>query len=120
MMNLKKIYKKIPKVTGCKKGCTECCGPVLCTAEEFNAIPDILEKLGPVCDEQGERMLVCRFRSETGCLIYEHRPIVCRLFGAVNDVGMVCPYGAMAARPLNSRAAIRIVQRAGQEGLVLL
>lgn len=52
-MNFKKLYKKIPRVEGCKKGCTECCGPVPCTEEEFDAIPDIPEKLAPVCDEQG-------------------------------------------------------------------
>ena len=72
---------------------------------------DIPEKLAPVCDEQGNRLPVCRFKSETGCLIYEYRPLVCRLFGAVNDVGMVCPHGARAAKPFRARAAKRLVTR---------
>lgn len=110
-MNLKKIYNKIPTVTGCKKGCTDCCGPVPCSQEEFDAIPDILEKLAPVCDEQGERMLVCRFKTEIGCLIYEHRPLICRLFGAVNDPGLRCPHGAKARKPFRPRTAKRIVMK---------
>jgi len=109
--NLDKVYSKIPKVTGCKKGCTECCGPVPCTREEFDAIPDILEKLAPVCDEQGERMMVCRFKAEIGCLIYDYRPLICRLFGAVNDPGFRCPNGAKAVKPFRSRTAKRLVTR---------
>lgn len=119
-MNFKKIYEKIPKVTGCKKGCTECCGPVPCTKQEFDAILDIPEKFAPVCDEQGNRFPVCRFKSDDGCLVYEDRPIICRLLGAVNDVGMACPYGATSVRLLSSRAAGRLIQRVGKEGLVIL
>lgn len=118
-MNLDKVYRRIPKVTGCIKGCTECCGPVPCTKEEFDAIPDIPEKLAPVCDEQGERMLVCRFKSETGCLIYEHRPLICRLFGAVSEAVLTCPHGAKATRPLSVRAAGRMIRRAGKELIIL-
>lgn len=117
-MNLKKIYKKIPTVEGCEKGCTDCCGPVTCSAEEFASIPDIPEKLAPACDENGERAFACRFKTDTGCLVYEHRPLICRLFGAMD--GLACSHGARAERPLNARAAQRLIHKVGKEGLVIL
>lgn len=119
-MKVEKMYNKIPQVKGCRKGCSDCCGPVLCSSREFEKIPDIPEKLAPVCDERGERLLVCRFSSEKGCLVYDYRPLICRLFGAVNYKLLTCPHGAKAERPMSEPAARKMINKMIRKGHVFL
>lgn len=58
----------------------------------------------------------CEALSNTGrCLAYDRRPIVCRLWGAVE--GMPCPYGCRPApRPLTDREGFELLVRALEAG----
>lgn len=68
---MQRLYEKIPK-SKCKAGCFSCCiNSVQMTSEE-------LEKIGgyTYIDRCPHLSL-----SEGKCTVYEHRPMVCRLYG---------------------------------------
>jgi Fe-S-cluster containining protein len=54
--------------------------------EQLDVVKDVLSPKCPYC-------------SPTGCEVYLHRPVVCRLFGAVD--GMECPHGKRPAKRLS-------------------
>lgn len=104
----------------CKLGCHDCCGLVPFSDAEKQAAM----KRRPL--EQWERFSAeswvpkaaldtfrCPFLTATGCGIYDDRPMVCRLFGAVDHPMMTCPKGCGPERKLSdvqSRALIRGVE----------
>ena len=45
----------------------------------------------------------CPFVTAGGCGIYEVRPMICRLFGAVDAPMMECPHGCGPARKLTEQ-----------------
>lgn len=59
----------------CVPGCTSCCQGVLSLT-----IPELL-RLEPFLAGLRENKFGCPFRGEGGCLAYEARPLMCRLFG---------------------------------------
>lgn len=96
-MNLIKIqrqYERIPSFT-CKEGCTECCGVVPFTEEEW-------AQLTPEEQQRPTKGLVCRFKGEHGCTIYDRRPMLCRLFGAVDSEKMTCWHGCGPEKKLTA------------------
>ncbi|MCY9861421.1 YkgJ family cysteine cluster protein [Vibrio coralliirubri] len=104
------LYNEIPTVKGCKIGCNECCGVVPINQQEqinlginrpFTASP---EQLANNC-------LDCELAGEGGCSKYEHRPFMCRLFGAVEGKQLECPYGAKADKPLSAKRAATLRDR---------
>lgn len=100
---LKDLYAEIPKVTGCKEGCGECCGPVpIKPAEAINlGLPegDELTSSGGLVGVSFDCRLMC---SETkSCTKYNERPLMCRLFAASKVKAMQCPHGAEAEQPLS-------------------
>jgi Fe-S-cluster containining protein len=54
--------------------------------EQLHVIKDVLSSKCPYC-------------TPAGCEAYVHRPVVCRLFGAVE--GMECPHGKQPAKKLS-------------------
>ena len=98
----------VPKFE-CKPGCHDCCGIVPFSASEMAAA----QKIRPL--EQWEAFqkgswvpraalegFRCPFISGGGCAIYEVRPMVCRLFGAVDDKLLTCPHGCGPAKKLTA------------------
>lgn len=85
---MRAIYDCLPRLK-CKKLCGAFCGPV-----RWSAIEDrvIMAKTG------GMRLSVsaagsCPYLHKGLCGIYEERPLLCRLWGLVDDVRMKCPHG---------------------------
>lgn len=89
----------IPKFD-CEPGCHACCGIVPFNKAECDAAVKVrpLEQWEPF----GEGAWVpasalvtmsCPFVSGGCCTVYETRPMVCRLFGAVDHPMMTCPKG---------------------------
>lgn len=66
------------------KNCGECCGPVLITREERNAIRIFLLKHPEIAEyaKSKEFSLHCVFRDneKKRCLIYDVRPSICKLY----------------------------------------
>ena len=100
---IKRLRKQIPTFE-CIEGCTDCCGPVHAAPWEESQIEKHTGKeakfhlllteiaasksiLGPdIC-------LRCPYSLNGNCEIYDDRPIICRLFGTVDEPSMLCPHG---------------------------
>lgn len=72
----------------CDSGCGECCGPVIVTEAEYQAVRRFAQDRGIKPKRQGT---TCPFYQEGGCAVYSVRPFACRLFGHVAE--MPCPRG---------------------------
>lgn len=88
----------------CIPGCHDCCGPVPFSKTELQEVKG-LKKGKP------EERLSCEYECKKGCSVYEHRPIICRLFGTVDDDKIKCPHGFMPDRILNKAQADEIMKR---------
>lgn len=89
--DIKRLRMLIPKFE-CVPGCTDCCGPIPFSRWEWDRVED---KRHATC-------LTCPYSSPMGCAIYEERPIMCRLFGAVDDPMLKCPHGRGPEKPLTA------------------
>ena len=91
MITIEQVYQQVPNVK-CKGKCQEACGLIACSSAEAenmanNGIIPPQTKNHPTLGE-----LTCTHLTNDGkCAIYEHRPLICRLYGAVKK--MKCPHG---------------------------
>jgi len=82
----------------CIEGCTDCCGPVPFSNAERAAVEarySIMswEKIDGMNFLTGALQTgTCPF-AQSGCQAYDLRPIICRLYGAVDHPRMRCPHG---------------------------
>ncbi len=91
------IRKKRPDWL-CHKGCDQCCrqlaAPPALTAAEWDRLRDGLDQLNPTLQQQiGERIkalaqvpsgaLTCPLLDDANglCLVYDYRPVMCRMYG---------------------------------------
>ncbi len=84
----RQIYRQIPTFK-CKSGCTGCCGPVPVTEYEADRLGISGELMTPTKPDS----LTCEYATADGCSVYDKRPFMCRLFGAVDTPMLTCPYG---------------------------
>lgn len=96
-IDLDEIRKKIPTFT-CKKGCHDCCGPVPFSKKEWKRVKD----------KRKATSINCPYIGEKGCDIYEERPMMCRLFGAIEDLR--CPHGCRPFYFLSRKEAKEILE----------
>ncbi len=94
----KALYASIPSFK-CKEGCTDCCGPIPFSQWERKRI-----KIEP-----GKSGKPCPYLGEGGCLIYEQRPFICRLFGTVPE--MPCPHGCKPEKMLSSLEGKKLLHK---------
>ena len=97
---LNEIYKQIPKFE-CIEGCHDCCGPTIFSKTEWDAIED-------------KRMatdITCPYASDKGCDIYNQRPLICRMFGAVDDPRLKCPHGCRPKKLMKKKKAHEIINQ---------
>jgi hypothetical protein len=83
----------------CKEGCFDCCGPVELSRLEYMRC---VQASGRTAEEVRQQMqnnlkqgiyLCPLLDTETKkCTVYEVRPAICRLFGAVKNQ-LLCPHG---------------------------
>jgi len=59
--------------------------------------------------EKGKADERCPFEGPGGCLIYPHRPIICRLFAAVADPRLTCKRGCASIPQLTTKTAMTIM-----------
>jgi Fe-S-cluster containining protein len=95
---IKYLRKQIP-LFKCKKGCTDCCGPVPFSQWEWDQ----------VANQKAAVDLTCPYATKDGCEIYEQRPILCRLFGTVSK--MKCPYGCGPNKMLSRKKEKEIMSK---------
>lgn len=98
----KKLYDKI-HFFKCKEGCQDCCGPVPFSKWEWDRVTD---KRKPT--EEQKKNLTCPYAVGGRCEIYDKRPLICRLFGAVDDPLMTCPHGCGPKKKLTKAQGAEI------------
>lgn len=92
---LQALYDQIPAIPGCDGRCWTSCGPVGMSDREGQRIRQAGYRITPYEQAMAE---VERFWCEalTGdkrCAVYELRPVICRLWGAVES--LPCIYGCV-------------------------
>lgn len=102
LIQIQKQYERIPSFT-CKQGCTECCGVVPFTEEEWAL-------LTPEEQSRESKGLECRFKGANGCTIYDRRPMLCRLFGSVDDKKLTCWHGCGPEKKLTAIQGLTIMR----------
>lgn len=91
---LQELYDMIPEFK-CKKGCHECCGMISWLAIEEEPIRIFMKEHNIKyvrwgIDDYLQNQLLCPYLKGDKCIIYEVRPLVCRLYG--NSPDLPCPH----------------------------
>ena len=102
LIQIQKQYERLPSFV-CKADCNECCGPVPFTEAEW-ALLTLEEQAKPLVSTK------CQFATATGCSIYERRPLLCRLFGTVDDERTRCWHGCRPEKLLNRQQGLTIMR----------
>lgn len=102
----------------CRRGCSDCCGPVPWSPAEWARVERDLPAAAQVRDiGDGWRVAFnpltrkCPFAGAAGCAVYDRRPFLCRLFGTARDPLLACPRDCGPERPLTAAAAARLAER---------
>lgn len=82
---VKRVYAEIPEVH-CKGLCQRFCSVIGMSKFEMEVLEEVSGKSARCNDD-----LSCAYLSDGKCTVYNHRPTVCRSFGAFE--GLTCPHG---------------------------
>jgi hypothetical protein len=94
---LEKLRSRIPESIDCPTDCGDCCTNVTWSRFEWYQIPaEIRCKIDPFSFE-------CPFLKNRRCIVYEHRPILCRLYGVAASTP--CTKGVAANHYLSAESA---------------
>ncbi len=109
--SLDAIYREIP-VVECKGLCTDSCGPIQMSKAEFDRLSISIQKVFAYkpTDE------LCPALVNGRCSAYAERPIICRLWGVVDDPNMKCPFDCQPAVYLTNDESRRLIQEANDIG----
>lgn len=92
---LEALYAQVPAMLDCKGLCADSCGPIECSIRERERV----ERESGRKLEAASGCLDCSMLTPMGrCGVYEHRPMICRLWGTTE--GMICPHGCTPERVL--------------------
>lgn len=105
-IELDALYAELPTIA-CQGKCAQSCGPVMMSRVEWQS----------VCRAGGERtvdlgVLTCPYLEQERCSVYEVRPMLCRLWGVVEE--MPCPWGCQPSRMLTREEGFEFMQRAAE------
>jgi len=111
---LRKVYAQVPELD-CKGLCQESCGPILMSDVEELVMIEACGGQLPVMPtaRSGHLQNACPLLTQDGkCSIYQSRPLICRLWGAVDHPMMRCPHGCKPrAGLLPDRLSRRLLAR---------
>jgi hypothetical protein len=101
---VREVYDMVPEVV-CKGLCHDTCTSVGAAPLERAVIrerhgvelgPAIPSKQLAELDDRGEAPRCPALSALNTCSVYQHRPLICRLYGA--DAGLPCAHGCVPAR----------------------
>jgi len=95
------LYDSIPSFE-CEPGCTSCCGAIAMTGWEWEQVAEKRHATSSC--------LTCPYAAEGSCAIHADRPLICRLFGAVDHPRLTCPKGRGPARKLSAEESQRLME----------
>jgi hypothetical protein len=108
---LQELYDQIPAIPDCKGRCWVSCGAIEMSDRERQRIRSAGYRITPAQEALANLdTFWCEALAGDGrCAVYEMRPLVCRLWGAVED--MPCPYGCRPERMLTSEEGMNLVMQ---------
>jgi Putative zinc- or iron-chelating domain len=113
---LQALYDQVPDIPECDGRCQISCGPLDMSTRERQRIRAAGVRITP-----GHEALAragtfwCEALRDGRCSVYELRPMVCRLWGATED--MPCPYGCVpAGGHLPARVGVTLLARSVRAG----
>lgn len=114
---LRDVYAVIPNAN-CKGLCTDACSTVPVFDIELRQLEEVAGRSLPTMTLPGDAVALgtdvgatCPLLVMNRCSVYEHRPLICRAFGAV--VGMKCPFGCEPDRVMSTDEMQRHVTTVG-------
>lgn len=130
--SIKAIWDKVPDVH-CKGLCIQSCGPIMMSNAEAqnlqekygfvpkaavqdndgNAIDGLDTVLMNTIMQIGTDAVTCSALKDGKCSVYEDRPLICRLFGAIRGSRIMpkCPYGCRPDSWLLDRKAKKMLDQ---------
>jgi len=108
---LDRLYAQVPSAH-CKGLCgPKVCGPIPCTDLEKQRI---VEQTGPKAMLDGP---TCPWLDAGGrCTVYAIRPLICRLWGAVDESRMRCMFGCKPDRWVTREESVALLKGASRLG----
>lgn len=114
---IRRLYARLPDMT-CQGHCHESCGPVGMTTVELKALErNVGYSIDAVVHGPHEQAFIfakpdlsCPVLKGKRCSAYSDRPLICRLWGMVED--MKCPYGCKPERYLTHGEALGLLAEA--------
>jgi len=107
---IKRLRKQIPTFE-CIPGCTDCCGPVHAAPWEESQIEKHTGKAAKLNRLPSPGLcLRCPYSLNGNCEIYDDRPIICRLFGTIDEPEMLCPHGRRPKVLLTKKQGAKITE----------
>jgi Fe-S-cluster containining protein len=100
---LEVLYKTLPTIK-CQGLCHEACGPIAMSKVEFVRITRETNST-PEVDEVG----TCSLLKDKRCSVYSIRPMICRLWGLVED--LACPFGCVPSRVLTKQESYNFLSK---------
>ena len=107
-MSIEEIYDQVPSVK-CKGLCHKACGPIMASEAEVNMLREKGIEIGGIREDLSCDKL-CQHSHQ--CTIYDDRPLICRLWGAVDVDGMRCPFGCKPEEWLSDSDGKRLLREA--------
>lgn len=97
------LYACLPKVN-CKGLCQSYCGCI-----GFEKVDELRMTAKAGCQPSTDEKLTCGYLQSDGrCGVYEVRPLVCRLFGAIDELR--CPHGCEPEFKLTRQNMVQLAQ----------
>jgi hypothetical protein len=92
---LAELYARIPRIPDCDGRCWTSCGPVDMSDRERQRIRAAGTRITPYQKAMAspERFWCDALTGDKRCAVYDLRPLICRIWGAVE--GMPCVYGCV-------------------------
>lgn len=110
---LEALYAELPKIE-CKGLCQECCGPIMMSRLEMSRI---VKRCGGIYRQVSTDGVCPMLDAKRGTfMVYDVRPMVCRLWGLVFDPLMICPHGCVPERWLSDEESKAFLVRAKEIG----
>lgn len=112
MTGLDAAYAAVPALA-CKGLCSRSCGPIPVSPSERDRLAAAhgapLRELAWTVKDGGAWLFLepdrkgrCQLLRNGRCTVHADRPLICRLYGAVDDPTMRCAYGCEPARLLTA------------------
>jgi hypothetical protein len=91
---LAELYAQVPSIPACDGRCWVSCGPIEMFDRERQRIRERGVKISDAdVAMQSVDTFYCEALKDGRCMVYDIRPMICRIWGAVED--MPCPFGCV-------------------------